>query len=203
MTCSVTLGKPVIHVVLNYRLTIFGFVRLPILKDQKFLNVGMRDQRAGFQWVKDNIAEFGGDPDKITAFGLGSGGTFSSLHLMTYGGERGVPFTRAWAMSGPPGTALNMTSDATELHTYAVAEKLGCKDDDDEDAFPGVYHYVLNQSMVTPLFHGAGTPYLGAVHGSDLDYTYNNMFPREAFSEADLWLSDFFISLFVNFAYTG
>lgn len=114
------------HVALNYRLTIFGFARLPILKDQKSLNVGMRDQRAGFQWVKDNIAAFGGDPEKITSFGLSAGGTFTSLHLMTFGGEQGVPFTQAWSMSGPPGTALNMTSDATEIHTRSVAEAAGC-----------------------------------------------------------------------------
>lgn len=118
------------HVALNYRLTIFGFARLPILKDQKSLNVGMRDQRAGFQWVKGNIASFGGDPERITSFGLSSGGTFSSLHLMTFAGEQGVPFTQAWAMSGPPGTALNMTSDATEIHTRAVADLAGCAAED-------------------------------------------------------------------------
>ncbi len=106
VTHSVSLDKPIIHVVFNYRVTIYGFARLPILKDQKSLNVGMRDQRAAFQWVKDNIAEFGGDPDRITSFGLSSGGTFTSLHLMTYGGRQGVPFTQGWVMSGPPGTAL-------------------------------------------------------------------------------------------------
>ncbi|KAI1168912.1 Alpha/Beta hydrolase protein [Nemania serpens] len=35
---------------------------------------------------------------------------------------------------GPPGTALSMTSDGTETHTYAVAEKLGCSQDDDKDS---------------------------------------------------------------------
>lgn len=90
----------------------------------------MRDQRAGFQWVKDHIAAFGGDPERITSFGLSSGATFTSLHLMTYAGEQGVPFTQAWAMSGPPGTALNTTSDATEIHTRAVAEIAGCAVED-------------------------------------------------------------------------
>lgn len=93
VTHSSSINKPIIHIVLNYRVTIYGFARLPVLKDQKSLNVGMRDQRAGYQWVKDNIAAFGGDPAKITTFGLSSGGTFSSLHLMSYGGEQGVPFT--------------------------------------------------------------------------------------------------------------
>jgi carboxylesterase type B len=131
ITLSTALNRPIIYVALNYRLTIFGFARLPILKDQKSMNVGMRDQRAGFQWVKDNIAAFGGDPERITAFGLSAGGTFTSLHLVSYGGEQGVPFTQGWAMSGPPATALNMTSDVTELHTRAVAEKMGCSRDSD------------------------------------------------------------------------
>jgi carboxylesterase type B len=91
----------------------------------------MRDQRAGFQWVKDNIKALGGDLTRITAFGLSAGGTFSSLHPIAYGGEKGVPFTQAWIMSGPPGTALNMSSDATTVHTLAVAEKVGCSNDDD------------------------------------------------------------------------
>ncbi len=128
---SKTLGKPVIYVALNYRLSIFGFARLPILKEQKSMNVGMRDQRAGFQWIKDNIEAFGGDPSRITVYGLSAGATFSSMHLLSYGGEKGVPFTQLWGMSGPPGTALNMTSDATEIHTQAVARKVGCEQSED------------------------------------------------------------------------
>ncbi|KAK6220780.1 hypothetical protein LQW54_001972 [Pestalotiopsis sp. IQ-011] len=130
LTLSTSIGKPVIYVSINYRITIFGFARLQVLKDQQSLNVGMRDQRAGFQWVKDNIVAFGGDPTRVTSYGLSAGGTFTTLHLMTYGGEKGVPFTQMWAMSGPPGTALNITSDATEIHTRAVAEKVDCGDKD-------------------------------------------------------------------------
>lgn len=123
---SVADGKPIIYAAINYRLSIFGFARLPPLKDQKSLNAGMRDQRMGFQWIKDYIEAFGGDPGKITVFGLSAGGTFISMHPMVYGGEKGVPFQSAWMMSGPPGTALNMTSTVTADHTIAVAEKVGC-----------------------------------------------------------------------------
>ncbi|PSR94507.1 Alpha/Beta hydrolase protein [Coniella lustricola] len=119
LVLSESIGKPVIYVALNFRLNIFGYANLPPLKDRRSLNVGMRDQRVGLQWVKDNIAAFGGDPSKITAFGLSAGGTMTSLQLVAYGGERELPFTQAWSMSGPPGTALNITSDATEIHTRA------------------------------------------------------------------------------------
>jgi carboxylesterase type B len=123
---SVSDGKPIIYVAINFRLTIFGFARTPSLKTEKSLNVGMRDQRMAMEWVKENIEEFGGDAQRITAFGLSAGGTAISLHTMAYGGDRGVPFQQAWMMSGPPGTALNLTSDATEIHTKAVAELAGC-----------------------------------------------------------------------------
>lgn len=294
---------------------------------------------------------------------------------MTFAGEQGVPFTQAWAMSGPPGTALNMTSDATEIHTRAVAESAGCsvKDEQisdeqilrclrdvpmdkllevaveysqqnhpplglftfipsvdgdflpdrqsklyragkfvkgipivlgwtqddgatnagpapsfqteedmkipirnfahaltDEDyerlfslypaadfeqdvrnyearktesdpvapvhyfriarimrdllftcssidfgfhvsqqsrqldtSFRGVRLYDLNQSMLSPMFHGAGMPWLGAIHGSDLDYFFNNVFSEEHMSVEDRKLSEYLQASFINFAYTG
>ncbi|KAF7901273.1 hypothetical protein EAF00_003494 [Botryotinia globosa] len=126
ISLSVNDRNPIIFVALNSRLSIFGFPRLPILKDEKSLNLGMRDQRAAFRWVRDHIEEFGGDPNRITAYGLNAGGTMTSLQLMAYGCQKGVPFQQAWVMSGPPDTSINMTSDATEHHTRAVADRVGC-----------------------------------------------------------------------------
>ncbi|ESZ97832.1 hypothetical protein SBOR_1777 [Sclerotinia borealis F-4128] len=73
---SVADGNPIIYMAINYRLNIFGFARLPLLTDTKSLNVGMRDQRIALEWVKDNIKSFGGDPNRITAYGLSAGGHF-------------------------------------------------------------------------------------------------------------------------------
>ncbi|TGO10983.1 hypothetical protein BTUL_0120g00210 [Botrytis tulipae] len=109
ISLSVNDGDPIIFVALNSRLSIFGFTRLPILKDEKSLNL-----------------EFCGDSNRITAYGLSAGGTMTSLQIMPYGGQQGVLFQQAWVMSGPPGTSLNMTSDATEHHTRAVADRVGC-----------------------------------------------------------------------------
>lgn len=162
---SVSLGESIIYVALNFRLTIFGYARLPLLKEQRSLNVGMRDQRAGLQWVKDNIAAFGGDPDRITVFGLSAGGTMTSLQLMAYGGERGVPFTQAWAMSGPPGTAVNATSDATEIHTRAVAETLACTSEDDEEVLECLRQVPMNTLLE-----------------ASMDYSVNNHPPMGLFT---------------------
>ncbi|KAH8204198.1 hypothetical protein TruAng_001618 [Truncatella angustata] len=49
----------------------------------------------------------------------------------------------------------------------------------------------------------AGMPWLGVIHGNDVDYIYNNMFTRDKMSEQDLQLSDQVIANFINFAYTG
>ncbi|KAL9089893.1 MAG: hypothetical protein Q9159_002250 [Coniocarpon cinnabarinum] len=123
---SATTGSPVIFVAIQHRLNIFGFARLESLEESHSLNAGFRDQRFAFEWLKDNIAAFGGDPSRITAIGHSAGGTFLSLQHFAYGGEQGLPFDQAWTMSGPPGTALNMSSDATTIHTKAVAERVGC-----------------------------------------------------------------------------
>jgi len=69
--------RGVILVTVNYRLNAFGFLAHPELtaEDPDYpTNFGHLDQRAGIQWVKDNIAAFGGDPENITIFGQSAGG---------------------------------------------------------------------------------------------------------------------------------
>lgn len=72
--------KGVILVSMNYRLNIFGFFAHPALAAESPQhaagNYGLMDQAAALQWVKRNIAAFGGDPNNITLFGE-SAGSFS------------------------------------------------------------------------------------------------------------------------------
>lgn len=59
-------GKPFIAVVPNYRLSLFGFIYSQEVIDAGVTNLGMLDQRLALHWVQENIANFGGDPDKVT-----------------------------------------------------------------------------------------------------------------------------------------
>jgi carboxylesterase type B len=66
---SVALGHPVIYVAVNYRLGGFGFLAGKELQADGSTNLGLKDQRLGLKWVAENIAAFGGDPDKVTIWG--------------------------------------------------------------------------------------------------------------------------------------
>ncbi|MEP4682720.1 MAG: carboxylesterase family protein, partial [Rhodopirellula bahusiensis] len=78
-------NRDVILVSINYRLGALGFMTHPDLSaespDGVSGNYAILDQIAALQWVRDNIASFGGDPDNVTIFGESAGGT--SVYLLT------------------------------------------------------------------------------------------------------------------------
>lgn len=57
---SVKIGKPVIGVSINYRLSAWGFLASNELAGEGATNLGLRDQRLAMHWVQENIAAFGG-----------------------------------------------------------------------------------------------------------------------------------------------
>ena len=76
-------SKGVVLVTANYRLGPFGFLALPELSAEHPQGVsgnqGLRDQIAALEWVRDNIARFGGDPGNMTIFGESAGALSMSL----------------------------------------------------------------------------------------------------------------------------
>jgi para-nitrobenzyl esterase len=74
--------KGVVLVSIAYRLGRFGFLAHPELTAEQgghSGNYGLLDQIAGLQWVKRNIAAFGGDPNRVTIFGESAGGIAVSM----------------------------------------------------------------------------------------------------------------------------
>lgn len=80
----------------NYRLGVFGFLRLPGMAEGGAF--GLEDQQAALRWVRDNAAAFGGDPDNVTLFGE-SAGSMSTCAQLTAPGAAGL-FHKAIMQSG-------------------------------------------------------------------------------------------------------
>ncbi|KAF7714483.1 Carboxylic ester hydrolase [Penicillium ucsense] len=81
------IGKPFIAVTLNYRLSTWGFIGSSEIAGSGNTNLGLRDQRLALHWVKENIAAFGGDPEKVTIWGESAGGMSVGYQLTAYGGR--------------------------------------------------------------------------------------------------------------------
>jgi para-nitrobenzyl esterase len=106
----------VVLVSVNYRLGAAGFA---VVEDAPS-NRGTSDQVAALAWVRDNIAAFGGDPDRVTLFGESAGG-MSVATLLSVPATDGL-FSRAIVQSGT-GTAVAEPHDAAIL-TASLAERL-------------------------------------------------------------------------------
>jgi para-nitrobenzyl esterase len=116
-------NNDVVVVSLNHRLGILGFLDLAHL-DSEFAdsgNVGMLDIVAALEWIRDNIAAFGGDPANVTIFGESGGGAKVTC-LLGMPAARGL-FHRACAMSGAMLDART-TEDARATSERAL-EQLG------------------------------------------------------------------------------
>jgi len=122
----------VVVVTLNHRLNLFGYAYLARLAGPAFAdsgNAGQLDLILALRWVRDNIAAFGGDPDKVMVFGQ-SGGGAKIATLMATPAAAGL-FRRAATMSGQQVTAsgpMNATTraaawlDALDLPLERAAE---------------------------------------------------------------------------------
>jgi para-nitrobenzyl esterase len=116
-------NNDVVVVGLNHRLGILGFLDVSHLGEEfaDSGNVGMLDIVAALEWVRDNIAGFGGDPGNVTIFGESGGGAKVTC-LLGMPSAQGL-FHRACAMSGAMLEAR--TADAARATTDRALEELG------------------------------------------------------------------------------
>lgn len=124
-----------VEVSMNYRLGVWGFLQTPQLLAEGNSNAGLLDQRLAFRWIKENIAAFGGDSNRITIWGESAGAQSIGLHLHSYGGRNDNLFHAAIMESGGPiGTALEplayYTSPVENLTRttgcYSAKNQLSC-----------------------------------------------------------------------------
>ena len=109
----------IVHVSINYRLGVEGFLPLGEGAD----NLGLRDMVAALEWVQRNIAVFGGDPDNVTIFGE-SGGAVGVMHVLAMPSARGL-FARAIAQSGSPFASVPLAEG--EKMASRFAKRLGLR----------------------------------------------------------------------------
>ena len=120
--------KGVIGVTINYRLGPMGFLCLPQLQEEAGFtgNYGLYDQMTAMQWVRNNIAAFGGDPENVTIMGQSAGAMSVQQHCLSPLTD-GL-FHRAVMSSG--GGVHKVLSAGPAEKTYpfwqAVMEKAGC-----------------------------------------------------------------------------
>lgn len=128
----VTRGTPVVYVGINYRLNIFAFLAHQALtaEDPQLGsgNYAALDQIQALRWVKENIANFGGDPSNVTIFGE-SGGAQAVCVLMASPAARGL-FHKAISQSGPCQWQYFPSLTASEQRGADLAKQLGCNDPD-------------------------------------------------------------------------
>jgi carboxylesterase type B len=124
---SVQAGMPIIAVSINYRLSSWGFLYGREIQESGNTNNGFRDQRLALRWVQENIAAFGGDPNRVTIQGESSGGTSVAAQLLAYNGRNDGLFHGAIAESGNPiGPSPDFTVADWEPVIANISRATGC-----------------------------------------------------------------------------
>ena len=197
--------EDVVVVTVNHRLNIFGYLYLSEIGGEKFANgsnAGMRDIVLALEWVRDNIAAFGGDPGNVTIFGQsGGGGKVSTLAAMP--SAMGL-FHRAIMMSGSAVTGASR-ADATK-GTEALLAKLGLRPNQIEDLQRVPFQQLImamgevRELRLSPVVDGTSlpthawdprAPELSATvpmmfGTTETEATWQGYFPPNNLSEADL-----------------
>ncbi|HEX4050229.1 MAG TPA: carboxylesterase/lipase family protein [Steroidobacteraceae bacterium] len=156
----------VVVITVNHRLNAFGFLFLPDVGGAKYAqasNVGMLDIVQALEWVRDNVAAFGGDPGNVTIFGQSGGGSKVST-LMAMPAARGL-FHRAIVQSGS--SIKGVSREAANQSTAAFLAKAGIATGDVDK----LQSLTMQQLLAAQTGGGVGNPALRfapVVDGSSL-----------------------------------
>ncbi|KAL6267285.1 hypothetical protein P5V15_000360, partial [Pogonomyrmex californicus] len=104
----------------------------PGIKDDTASNFGLLDQIAALLWLRENIGEFGGDPNRVTLVGHGTGAIFANLLLISPVANKKGLFKRAILMSGSAMSADAIGKAPLQI-TMQVAHALNCPTTNDSE----------------------------------------------------------------------
>lgn len=159
---AVSQGKPFILVSINYRIGGFGFLGGKEVLADGAANLGLLDQRMALEWVADNIAAFGGNPEAVTIWGESAGAMSAFDQLALYNGNNtynGRPLFRAAIMNSGSATPtepvdgakaqaiFDMIAEAAGCSTVPSSEKVACLRQLDFETY-------ANATAVVPSFMG-------------------------------------------------
>jgi para-nitrobenzyl esterase len=190
-------SKGIIVVSANYRVGVYGFLAHPELTAESAArasgNYGLLDMVAALQWVHDNIAQFGGDPKRVTIAGQ-SAGAASVHHLISSPLAKGL-FSQAIAQSGSgmglavpsrasaEATGKALSGEGGSALTLAQLRKLSTAELDARVGKPGVRFSPIVDGLFIPNENTVGantndTPILTGMtanEGTGLNSNYNNV----------------------------
>jgi para-nitrobenzyl esterase len=198
---SKLVAQGVVVVTINYRLGMLGFLAHPAIDNgagAASTNYGLLDQQLALQWVKDNIASFGGDETNVTVFGESAGG-FSVHSQLVMPNAHGL-FQKAIVESGAYGNTLQPTLDTAKMQGASFATNAHCPDPCTADYLRGLSaadvlaaQDLLKLQTLLPAVDGTVIP-TGGVGGALAGGTYEKV-PVIEGSNKDEWA--LFVALYL------
>ncbi|KAI9369165.1 Alpha/Beta hydrolase protein [Aspergillus egyptiacus] len=174
---SMSLDMPIITVAMNYRVGGFGFMPGKEILEDGSANLGLLDQRLALQWVADNIAAFGGDPEKVTIWGESAGSISVFDQMILYDGDnmyKGKPLFRGAIMNSGGIVPADPVDGVKGQAVYdAVVAEAGCSSAEDTlECLRGVdYDVFLDAANSVPgilSYHSVALSYLPRPDGTAL-----------------------------------
>ncbi|KAF2624464.1 alpha/beta-hydrolase [Macroventuria anomochaeta] len=116
-----------IGVSIQYRLGAFGFLAGDEVFRHGVVNAGLLDQQFALQWIQRRIYCFGGDPRRVTIWGVSAGGSSVMLHNIAYGGTLGTSlFSNSTSSSPYLPQQYSYTDWVPSQSYYAFTARAGC-----------------------------------------------------------------------------
>ncbi|KAM0324793.1 hypothetical protein ACHAQA_007759 [Verticillium albo-atrum] len=152
----------IVVVTWNYRLNIFGFPNTPALEEDG-QNLGIRDQRAALEWLQNNIAAFGGDPNHMIFGGQSAGA--DTAHALLYSHPED-PIIQGLILESGTAQVINAATTNVDAEFVRVSTTVGCVNGTDRkselECMKSIDAVTIKAAVSNQTFNTFGTPPGGA-----------------------------------------